>query len=76
MMVPPARSRTADLLITNQLFKFKLTFVGNNNLEIYLVWSHYGYSDKVLIIKKLLEIVALYLLLGETLFLKKLIIYL
>ena len=31
----PARSRTADLLITNQLLKSNLTFVSNNNLEIF-----------------------------------------
>ena len=45
----PARIRTADLLITNQLLKFKLTFVSNNNLKIFLSWQQSDDSVKVII---------------------------
>ena len=43
----PAQIRTADLLITNQLLKFKQTFICNNNLKILLNWQQSGNNDKV-----------------------------
>ena len=35
----PARIRTADLLITNQLYKFKKTIVYNNYQALFLTWQ-------------------------------------